>query len=268
MRNVMKRIFLLIFICSIMIVACNQPKQDPNSLRVGTISGPETQLMEKAKKIALNKYGLNIKIVEFNDYNTPNLALNDGSIDANLFQHQPYLDSVVKERGYPIVSAAKVFIYPMAAYSRKINDIKELPHGAIVAIPNDPSNEGRALLLLDKENLIDLGDKKHLTVTPNDIKSNPKKLSFKEMDAAQLPRVLPDVDIAVINTNYAMIARLTPTKDALILEDKSSPYANIIAVKKENLNDPRIKKLIKTLHSEEVRQEAKRLFHGGAIPAW
>lgn len=262
MRFLTKIIFLF---CLFTLVSCTE---DKNTLKVGTISGPETQLMEVAKNVAKNKYNLNIKIVEFTDYIEPNSALNDGSIDANMFQHEPYLDQQIKDRKFNIISIAKTFVYPMGVYSKKIKSIKELRDGALVAVPNDPSNEGRALILLQKAGMIRLKETANLDATPLEIQDNPKKLVFKELDAAQLSRSLDDVDIAVINTNYAIPAGLKPTQDALLREGPDSLYANIVATRKDNANDPRINQLVEALHSPEVLKAAKTIFNGQAIPAW
>lgn len=255
---------LFVFITSsFLLLGC---QQDKNSITVGTIAGPETALMEVAKQIAKEKYQLNINIKTFSDYVIPNIALNDGSIDANVFQHQPYLDAVIKARGYRLISIGKTFVYPMAIYSQKLKSLSELKPGANIAIPNDPSNETRALLLLQKAKLISLAKKHDATI--NDIKENPKKLKIKPLAAAQLPRVLSDVDLAVINTNYAIINQLSPKKDGLFIEDKSSPYANIIVVRKQDEHNPKLLILVKALNSAEVLQKAKVLFKNQAIKAW
>ncbi len=260
----------------ILISACSQQKS-ANEIKVGTISGPETQLMETAKDVALKKYGLQVDIVEFSDYNMPNTALNDGSIDANMFQHQPYLDQVIKDKHYDLVAVGKTFIYPMGIYSSKINSINDVHMKDIVAIPDDPSNEARALLLLQKAGLITLKAGVGATATPLDIASNPKQLQVKELDAAQLPRVLPDVVLAVINTNYAIPAGLMPnppkgvkpsSKDALVVEGSDSLYANLVVVRTADKNNPQFKELVDALHSPEVLQAAQQLFNGQAIPAW
>jgi D-methionine transport system substrate-binding protein len=253
-------------VCFIFLTACQQ--NDKNVLKVGTIAGPETELMEVAKEVAKDKFSLDIKVIEFTDYIEPNLALNDGSIDANVFQHQPYLDQQTQDHRYQLVAIGKTFVYPMGVYSSKIKNLNELPQKAIVSIPNDPSNEGRALLLLEKAKLIHLKKNAGLYATPVDIDSNPKQLQFKELDAAQLSRTLPDVDIAVINTNYAVPAGLSPSKDAIFLEQKDSPYANIIVIRKDELNDPRMKQLVNAIQSEEVLRAAEKIFKDGAIQAW
>jgi D-methionine transport system substrate-binding protein len=223
--------------------------------------------MEVAKEEAL-KHGLKIKIVEFTDYIEPNAALNDGSIDANMFQHQPYLDQQIKDRHFKLVAIGKTFVYPMGIYSQKLKNLKDVKENALIAVPNDPTNEGRALLLLAKAGLIQLKQSNRTDLTPNDIAVNAKKLQFKELDAAQLARSLPDVDLAVINTNYAIPAGLSPKKDAILHEGADSPYANIIVVRQDELDDPRVKKLVEAFQSEAVVKEANAIFDGQAIPAW
>lgn len=252
------------FILILSLISCNKPS--PNSLSIGTIAGPESDLIEAAKQIAEEKYGLTIKIVEFNDYNLPNEALQDGSLDANVYQHLPYLKAAIQAHGYNLQAIGRTFVYPMGIYSKKIRDLKTLPKKAIVALPNDPSNEVRALLLLQKAGLIKL--KKTSITGLQDIQTNPKNLVFKEMDAAQLPRILPDVDIAVINTTFALPAGLSPSHDALLTEGKDSPYANIIVIRRDTLKRPQLELFIKALHSEEVAERAKTLFGDAAIPAW
>lgn len=256
---------LLILSCLCYLSAC---QDDKTTLRVGTIAGPETQLMEVAKEVAKRNSGLKIKIVEFTDYIQPNTALNDGSIDANMFQHQPFLDKQIQDRHYKLAAVAKTFVYPMGIYAQKIKNLNNIPEKAKVAIPNDPSNEGRALLLLQKAGLIRLKTTAGLYATPMDIQNNPKQLQFKELDAAQLARSLTDVDIAIINTNYAIPAGLSPKEDAILHEDSDSPYVNIIVVREDELQDPRIKQLIAAIQSTEVLNKADELFNGQAIPAW
>ncbi len=264
MRHIFK--IVLLSLCAILFSACQQ--HDKNTLKIGTISGPETELMQTAKAVAKKQFGLNIEIIEFTDYLEPNAALNDGSIDANMFQHQPYLDQQIKDRHYELVSIGKTFIYPMGIYSAKVKSLQEIPKGAMVAIPNDPSNEGRALILLQKAKLIKMKDGASIYAMPEDIIENPKQLKFKELDAAQIARSLPDVDIAVINTNYAVPAGLSPRKDAILLEDKNSPYANIIVIRKDEMQDPRMKQLVAALQSNAVLKATQRIFNGQAIVAW
>ena len=250
----------------IALAACHS--DDKSLLKVGTISGPETELMEVAKLVAKQKFHLDMQVVEFTDYIQPNAALNDGSINANVFQHQPYLSEQIKAYHYALVAIGKTFVYPMGIYSNKIKKIQDLPTNATIAIPNDPSNEGRALLLLQNTGAIQLKASAGLLATPNDIKTNPKQLQFKELDAAQLARSLPDVDAAIINTNFAVPAGLSPTKDAIVHEGADSPYANIIAIRQDEKNDPRMKQLVAALQSEEVVNAAKKIFKDQAIVAW
>lgn len=264
----MKKLLYLLLgaILVLAVSACDKNKS--NSIKVGVISGPEEQLMETALDVAKKRYHLDSKIVDFSDYNMPNAALNDGSIDINMFQHIPFLQEQLKQHHYDFTVIGKTFIYPMGIYSKKIKNLGDLESGAHVAIPNDPSNEARALLLLEKAKLIELDPKAGFNATPLDITSNPYQLVFSELDAAELPRALNDVDLAVINTNYAIPAGLSPTHDGLLIEDKSSPYANIVVVRTQNKDDPRFAQLMSALHSQEVIAKAKELFGAGAIPAF
>lgn len=256
--------FITILFLALNLLSCEKPS--PNTLTVGTISGPETDLVKVGSEVAHDKYGLTIKIIEFNDYNLPNEALQDGSLDANIYQHLPYLKASMQAHGYTLEPIGKTFVYPTGIYSKKLKTLNDLAEKAIVAIPNDPSNEARALLLLQKAGLIKLKDSS--MATPKDILTNPKALQIKEIDAAQLPRVLDDVDLAVINTNFAIPSGLTPSKDALFSEDKNSPYANIIVVSINNPKMKQLKEFVKAMNSPEVAAKAKELFGDAAIPAW
>ena len=257
------RILTYIFLL-LSLTACNKPS--PNTLTIGTIAGPETELIETAKQLAKDKYGLTIKIIAFNDYNLPNAALQDGSLDANVYQHLPYLQAAMNAHGYTLEAIGRTFVYPVGIYSKKITSLHDLPEKAIIALPNDPSNEIRALQLLEKAHLITL--KKDNNGGLKDIATNPKNLQFKEMDAAQLPRVLPDVEAAVINTTFALPAGLTPSRDALFTEDKNSPYANIIVIRSDTTKKAQLELFVKALNSEQVKEKAKNLFGDAAIPAW
>lgn len=257
-----------LFIFSVFLTGCH-PKQEADTIvKVGVISGPEAELMNVVKNVALKKYGLQVEVVVFSDYTIPNIALNDGSIDANMFQHKPYLDQFLRDHRYPLMAIGKTFIYPMGIYSKKITDIHNVSQGAIVAIPNDPSNEARALLLVSKAGLITLTPNVSVSATLFDIASNPKKLNFKELDAAQLPRILDDVDLAVINTNYAIPAGLSPRKNAIFMEDANSPYANLIVVRAQDAQTPKLQLLVKAFQSPEILAAADKLFNGAAVPAW
>ena len=237
-------------------------------LRVGVMGGWPQQVMKVAQKVAVKRYNLHIKVVAFDDYVLPNTALNSGNIDANIFQHLPYLQAQIKSRGYKLTSIAKTFVYPMGVYSRKIHNLSQLKDRAIVAIPNDPSNEGRALLLLQKVGLIKLKPGVGTEATVNDIIANPKHLQFKVLDAAQLPRVFKDSVLVALTNDFIGPAGLN-IKQALIKEGPDSPYANIIVVRTKDKDKPIFKELIAVMHSKPVVNETKKIFPGGAaIPAW
>lgn len=259
---------LLISLFGLFLIGCTQQQRGENEIVIGTITGPESELVETAKKVASERYGLKLTIVSFEDYVIPNTALAEKDIDANMFQHQPYLDIVLEKKQYAITSIGKMFIYPMGVYSKKHKQLSELPDGAVIGIPNDPSNGARALRLLAKAKLITIPNINDLDLTPKKITSNPHNLVIKEIVAAQLPRVLNDLDAAVINTNFAIPAGLSPSKDALILEDRNSPYANIVVVRTGEKDEEKYKKLMDALHSPEVQEQAKKLFSDQAIPAW
>ena len=249
-----------------LLTACHS-KEPANVVKVGTIAGPETKLMLVAAKVAEKRYGLKVIDVVFQDYVTPNEALADGSLDANAFQHVPFLNAQVKAHGFHIVPIGKTFVFPMGAYSKKIHRITQLKPGAKIAIPNDPSNEARALLLLQKYHLIRLKPNVTVSATPIDIASNPKHFKFIELDAAQLPRSLQDVTLAVINNTYAVPAGLS-LHDALFAEGPDSLYTNIFAARTADRNSKKLKELVKAYQSKPVAREAKKIFGDGAIPGW
>ena len=243
------------------------PTPEPTVLKVGATPIPHAELLEFVKPI-LEKENIKLEIVPFQDYVQPNTALADKELDANFFQHQPYLDNFNKERGLDLVSAGKVHVEPLGLYSKKVKSIDEIANGASIAIPNDPTNAARSLLLLQQNGIIKLKDGAGISATERDIAENPKKLKFQLVEAAQLPRVLEDVDCAVINTNYALPAGLNPVKDALIIEDKDSPYANIITVRKGDENRPEIVKLVQALNSPEVKKFIEDKYQGAIVPAF
>ncbi|HEX7714093.1 MAG TPA: MetQ/NlpA family ABC transporter substrate-binding protein, partial [Bacillota bacterium] len=214
------------------------------------------------------KQGITLQIVEFQDYVQPNLALAQGELDANYFQHIPYLNQFSKDHQLDLTYIAKVHIEPIGVYSNKIKSLDQLPEKALVAIPNDPTNGGRALLLLQRAKLIELRSGVGLTATELDIAKNPKGLQFKPLEAAELPRALPDVDIAVINTNYALSANLNPTKDALFIEDSQSPYVNVLAVRTKDKNKAALKKLATALTSKTVKDYIVNTYQGSIVPAF
>lgn len=236
-------------------------------LKVGATPVPHAELLNLVKE-DLKSEGVDLKVVEFTDYVTPNLALAEGELDANFFQHFPYLEKFSNERGLNLVSAGKVHVEPLGVFSQKIKDIKDLPDKATIAIPSDPSNGGRALILLHNNGIIKLNDPANLYVTEFDIVENPKKLKFKPIEAAQLPRVLPDVEAAVINGNYALEAGFSPVEDSLLLEGAESPYANIIAVKSGDESKEDIQKLLKALQNKKVSDYIGANYKGGVVPAF
>lgn len=240
---------------------------DKQVLKIGATAVPHAEILEQVKPV-LAKDGIDLQITEFTDYNTPNIALGDKEIDANFFQHIPYMDEFAKSHNLPLVSAGAVHLEPMGLYSRQIKNLKDLPKGAKIAIPNDPTNGGRALLLLQHEGLITLKDQHNILSTVQDIANNPNGYQFVELEAAQVPRSLDDVALAAINTNYALSAGLNPTKDALAIEANDSPYVNIVTVLKGNENDPRIKKLMAALRSDEIKKFIQEKYNGTIIPAF
>ncbi|KAB8312904.1 MetQ/NlpA family lipoprotein [Erwinia endophytica] len=252
------------------LVGCDQKTKDPNHIKVGIIVGAEQQVAEVAKKVAKEKYGLDVELVTFNDYVLPNEALSKGDIDVNAFQHKPYLDQQIKDRGYKLVPVGNTFVYPIAGYSRKIKSLDELPNGAQVAIPNDPTNLGRSLLLLQKVGLIKLKDGVGLMPTVLDVVENPKNIKLVELEAPQLPRSLDDkqIALAVINTTYASQINLTPTKDGIFVEDKDSPYVNLIVAREDNKDAENVKKFVRAYQSDEVSDAANKIFNGGAVKGW
>lgn len=244
-------------------------KADDKTITVGATPSPHAEILKEAKDI-LKKQGYELKIVEYNDYVQPNLATQSGDLDANYFQHNQYLEEFNKEKGTSLVSVGNIHYEPFGIYAGKTKSIDKLAEGAKVAVPNDTSNEARALLLLDAQGLIKLKDGAGLTATKKDIKENPKKLDIVELEAAQIPRSLKDVDIAVINGNYALSAGLNAKKDALATEDAASEvaktYANILVVKKGNENNAGIQALYKVLKSDEIKKFIEDKYSGAVVP--
>ncbi|MED7950844.1 MetQ/NlpA family ABC transporter substrate-binding protein [Streptomyces sp. BE20] len=243
---------------------------DPNAaLTVVASPTPHGQILKYVKDNLAEKAGLKLTIKEVTDYVTPNTAVQDGSADANYFQHVPYLEDFNKKHNTQIVSVETVHLEPLGVYSKKVKTIGDLKDGATVGLPNDATNEGRALKLLADNNLITLKAGVGTAATPADVTANPKNLKWKELEAAQLPRSIDDLDAAVINGNYALDAGLKPATDSLLLEKaEGNPYANILAVKQGKENDPRVKKLAELLHSAEVKKYIDDTFKGSVIPAF
>ena len=237
------------------------------TLKVGATAVPHAEILNDIKP-ALAKEGVDLQIIEFSDYVKPNLALNDKELDANFFQHEPYLDTFVSERKLALVSAGKVHIEPMGIYSKTIKNLQDIPNGAKIAIPNDPSNGGRALALLQSAKLLKLKDGVGVKATVGDIVGNDKKLKIVEIEAALLPRSMDDTDLSVINSNFAMEAKLNPVKDSLFTEPKESPYANIVAVRKGDENRPEIQKLMNALRSPEVKKFIEDKYKGAVVAAF
>jgi D-methionine transport system substrate-binding protein len=254
--------------------ACGSDKSSSASdtsgpLVVAASPTPHAEILDYIKDNLAKKAGLDLQVKEFTDYVTPNTATEDGSVGANYFQNQPYLDDFNKKNGTHIVPVVTVHLEPLGLYSHKIKKTDELKSGATVAVPNDTVNEARALKLLASKGLITLKDGAGNSATTQDIAKNPKNLKFKELEAAQTPRSLDDVDAAVINGNYAIEDHLKPAKDALVLESATNnPYGNFLAVKKGNENDPRVKKLAKLLTSPEVKKFIEDKYAGSVIPSF
>ncbi|KAA0072627.1 MetQ/NlpA family ABC transporter substrate-binding protein [Tardiphaga sp. P9-11] len=255
------------YFLSILAFAALTGAASAETIKVGVTPGPHAQVLEAAKAVAAKK-GLDIQIVEFSDYVVPNAALEAGDLQANSFQHQPYLDNQVADRKYKIVAVGNTINFPMGIYSKKVKTWDEVKSGATLAIPNDPTNGGRVLILLRDKGIIKLKDGVGFKPTLLDITENPKKLKITEVDAAQLPRTLPDVDVAGINTNYATQAGLDPVKDALLREDPKGPYANIIAVRAADKDKPWVKTLVESYQSPEVKAFIEEKFKGSVLSTW
>ena len=236
-------------------------------LKIGVTAGPHAQIFEQVKKIA-EKDGLKIQVVEFSDYIQPNAALAAGDLDANSYQHKPYLDAQIADRGYKFAPVGYTVNFPIGLYSKKVKKLEDLKEGAKFGIPNDPTNGGRVLLVLQDKGLIKLRDGAGLKATPLDVVSNPKKIKFVELDAAQLPRSLDDLDASAINTNFALSAGLNPGKDAIAQENAKSPYVNLIAVREADKDKPWVAKLVKAYQSEEVRKFIQTEFKGSVLPGF
>jgi D-methionine transport system substrate-binding protein len=259
-RALLQSIFALAFAATLSSPLLAQDKP----IKVGVTAGPHAQILEQVKKVA-EKDGLKIQIVEFSDYVQPNAALAAGDLDANSYQHKPYLDQQVKDRGYKLVSVGYTVNYPIGLYSKKVKSLTELKEGAKFGIPNDPTNGGRVLLVLQDKGLIKLRPEAGLKATPLDVIDNPKKLKFVELDAAQLPRSLDDLDAAAINTNFALSAGLNPAKDAIAQESAKSPYVNVIVVREQDKDKAWVTKLVKAYHSEEIRKYIQTEFKGAVL---
>ncbi|MDN3696591.1 MetQ/NlpA family lipoprotein [Vibrio clamense] len=253
---------------ALVLSGCGEKEIDTSKIKVGVMAGAEAQVAEVAAKVAKEKFGLDVELVTFTDYVTPNAALDDGSIDINAFQHKPYLDQQIADREYKITIAGNTFVYPIAGYSKQVKSVDEIQDNARIAVPNDPTNLGRSLLLLEQQGLITLRDGVGLLATVRDIVGNPKNITIVELDAAQLPRSLDDVALSVINTTYASSINLTPQKDGIFVEDKESPYVNIIVSRIENLDAENVQNFVKSYQTDEVYNAASEIFQGGVVKGW
>ena len=273
----LKNLFAITAIASALVLAgCKDDKKPeaaavtaPLKIKVGVMSGPEHQVAEIAAKVAKEKYGLDVQFVEFNDYALPNEAVSKGDLDANAMQHKPYLDEDAKAKNLNnLVIVGNTFVYPLAGYSKKIKNVSELQDGAKVVVPNDPTNRGRALILLEKQGLIKLKDVNNLLSTVLDIVENPKNLNITEVDTSVAARALDDVDLAVVNNTYAGQVGLNAQDNGVFVEDKDSPYVNIIVVRTDNKDSKAVQDFVKAYQTEEVYQEAKKHFKDGVVKGW
>jgi len=257
-------------LAGVLLTGCDQHSTDTKHIKVGVINGAEQDVAEVAKKVAKEKYGLDVELVGFSGSLLPNDATNQGELDANVFQHRPFLEQDNKAHGYKLVAVGNTFVFPMAGYSKKIKSVDQLADGATIAIPNDPTNLGRALLLLQKEKLITLKQGTGLLPTSVDIIDNPHRLKIMELEGAQLPRVLddPKVDVAIISTTYIQQTGLSPVNDSVFIEDKNSPYVNILVAREDNKDAENVKEFLASYQSPEVAKAAETIFNGGAVPGW
>ncbi|MGG2108726.1 MetQ/NlpA family ABC transporter substrate-binding protein [Lysinibacillus pakistanensis] len=240
---------------------------DENKIVVGVTSGPHEQIAEVAAKVAKEK-GLEVELKSFSDYVLPNTSLAEGDLDANSYQHEPFLDTFNKDHDTDLVPVGKTILNPMGVYSEKYKSFDEIPDGATFGLPNDPTNGARALFVLQEAGYIKLKEGAGLTASIRDVEENKKNLKFIELEAAQIPKQLSEVDVAAINTNFALEAGINPKKDSILLESTDSPYVNYIVVRAENENDPTIKKFIEAYQSDEVRKFIEDEFKGSVIASW
>lgn len=275
----MKKFILVLFVIftTVLLGACGEgdanekadadASLDEGKIHVGVTAGPHEQILEKVTELAAED-GLEIELTVFSDYVLPNTSLDEGDLDASSYQHKPFMDQFNDDHETDLVAVGKTILNPMAVYSEKYDDFEDLPDGATFGLPNDPTNGSRALFILQEEGYVTLEEGKEETATIYDIKENPKNLEFIELDAAQIPKQLNEVDAAAINTNFALAAGLNPKEDSLLLESTNSPYVNYIVVRAENEEDPTVKKLVDSYQSDEVKQFIEEEFEGSIIPSW
>ena len=248
-----------------LLVGCSSTSGEDKTIKVGASPTPHAEILEVAKPL-LEKQGYSLEVVEFDDYVLPNTSLAEGDLDANYFQHIPYLEQMNSEKDLKLTYTAKVHIEPMGIYSEKHESLDDLAEGAKIAVPNDATNEARALQLLAKNGIIEVADKE--LITAKDITKNPKNVEIVEVDAASVPSSLADVDFAVINTNYALNVNLNPTKDALAIESSDSPYVNILACREDNKDSEKVKALTEALNSKEVKSFIEEKYDGSIVPTF
>lgn len=248
-----------------LLVGCSSTSGEDKTIKVGASPTPHAEILEVAKPL-LEKQGYSLEVVEFDDYVLPNTSLAEGDLDANYFQHIPYLEQMNSEKDLKLTYTAKVHIEPMGIYSEKHDSLDDLAEGAKIAVPNDATNEARALQLLAKNGIVEVADKE--LITAKDITKNPKNVEIVEVDAASVPSSLADVDFAVINTNYALNVNLNPTKDALAIESSDSPYVNILACREDNKDSEKVKALTEALNSKEVKSFIEEKYDGSIVPTF
>jgi len=263
----MKKTLLLPLFAALALGACGRSGDASQKLVVAATAVPHAEILDVVKPM-LKEQGVELDVRVFNDYVQPNDQLVQKQVDVNYFQTEPYLDAYNRDRKTGLVTVTGVHIEPFGAYSRKVAALDELRDGADVVIPNDPSNNSRALILLHHAGVIQLKDPANALATQRDITANPKQLKFRELDSAMLPRVLDQVDLALINTNYALDAGLNPTQDALAIESKDSPYVNFLVARPDNKDDARVQKLAQALTSPQVKEFIETKYKGAVLPAF
>lgn len=266
MKKILNILLILVLTLSVL-TACSKDSGDGQTIKIGATPDPHFKILELIKD-DLAEEGITLEIEEFTDYIAPNVALGQKDLDANFFQHQPYLDDKVAEEGFDLVSIGTVHVEPMALYSETLKDISELQDGSIISIPSDNVNGARALILLEVNGLIKVDKEAGLNATERDIVDNPRNFKFKALQAELIPKALGDVDAAIINGNYAIDAGLNPVSDGLIIEGEDSPYANIVAVRKDEAGEEKFKILLKHLQSEKVKKFIEDNYDGGVVPAF
>ncbi len=269
MKKILKgmAILALVVLGLFALSACGKGEEAGDKLKVSVTSVPHAEIMEHIKE-DLSKQGVELELVVADDYDVHNRSLAEEEVDANFFQHLPFLEEQIEDFGYEIVEFGKIHIEPLALYSKEFESLADLPDGATISLPNDPTNEARALALLAREGLIEMNDLSDLKATIVDIKENPKKFTFQEIDAAMLARSLDDVDAAVINTNFALAADLDPLADALAMEDEDSPNVNILAIRAGDEDREDLILLQEALMSESVREFILEKYEGAVVPVF